>query len=279
MERTKTYRQTAIEALLHIYQEQEAAGIVNLLIESRIGKASLREDKMLTPEEHAVLEADKQRLLHAEPVQYVLGKTWFYDLVLEVGPGVLIPRPETEELAAWILEDWKGRSPGIVDIGTGSGAIALMLSKHLHNADVWAADVSEDALRIASVNANKNGLDIRFMLLDILNPHSWSQLPEVDVVVSNPPYIPQSEKGSMHNNVKLWEPEIALFVPDEDPLVFYKAIIHASDSCLKEGGAVYLETHENYHGKLADWAASEGWTKIESRHDMQGKHRMLKLQK
>lgn len=279
MEKTKTYRQAAIEALQTIYPEQEAAGIVNLLIESRIGKASLRENRVLTSEERTALDADLQRLLRAEPVQYVLGRTWFYDLVLEVSPGVLIPRPETEELAAWILEDWKGLSPEIVDIGTGSGAIALMLSKHLHNANVWAADVSEDALRIAKVNARKNGLDIRFMHLDILDPHAWERLPVVDVLVSNPPYIPQSEKEGMHHNVKLWEPEMALFVPDDDPLLFYKAIIHASAACLKEGGAVYLETHENYHGELADWAVGAGWTNIESRHDMQGKHRMLKLQK
>jgi len=212
-----------------------------------------------------------------KPVQYMMGTTQFYGLQLKVNEDVLIPRPETEELVHWILSDYSGTSfLRILDIGTGSGNIALALAKNLVSADVWATDNSAPALHLAKENARENGLMVHFVFSDILHAGSYSLPGQFDVIVSNPPYIPESEKNSLPRNVADFEPQQALFVPDDDPLIFYRKIISFAQIKLKQGGAVYVETHENFACEVADLFRKEGFLTAEIREDINEKNRMVK---
>jgi release factor glutamine methyltransferase len=187
-------------------------------------------------------------------VQYVLNEAWFTGLKLYVDENVLIPRPETEELADMAIKDVlknNNQSIAILDIGTGSGCIAIGLKKNLPGATVYAVDVSEGALEVARKNANENSAAIHFILSDILDEKKWIHLPGVDVIISNPPYIPVNQMEEMSNNVIKHEPHLALFVPDENPLVFYKSIAGLAEKKLLPGGKIFVEVHENSAGKVA----------------------------
>lgn len=212
-----------------------------------------------------------------KPVQYMIGTTQFYGLQLKVNEDVLIPRPETEELVHWILSDYSRTNfLRILDIGTGSGNIALALAKNLASADVWATDNSAPALHLAKENALKNGLMVHFVFSDILHAGSYSLPGQYDIIVSNPPYIPESEKNSLPRNVSDFEPHQALFVPDHDPLIFYRKILSFAQIKLKQGGAVYVETHENFAHQVADLFRKEGFFNAEVRKDINEKNRMVK---
>lgn len=226
-------------------------------------------------EEQPLFEALAQ-LKREYPIQYILGEAPFMGLVFRVNEQVLIPRPETEELVRWILDDLPSMadSPAILDIGTGSGCIAISLAKYWPAAKVTALDVSIAALETAKENARLNSVGISCIHADILadfDPGSrW------DIIVSNPPYVRESEKASMRNNVKKYEPSSALFVPDESPLVFYEHIARLASANLKAGGALYLEINQYLATETVNLLQSHNFFEIELRKDMFGNDRMLK---
>ncbi|HSO86797.1 MAG TPA: peptide chain release factor N(5)-glutamine methyltransferase [Draconibacterium sp.] len=214
------------------------------------------------------------RLKNFEPIQYILGETEFYGLKLIVNPAVLIPRPETEELVQWITNSKLPGESAILDIGTGSGCIALAIKNQLKNSDVFGIDISEKAVDVARQNAIKNNLDVGFFQADILK---WEEFEwkNYDVIVSNPPYIRESEKVQMNSNVLDYEPENALFVSDLDPLVFYRSIAAFAKKYLAKNGILYFEINENLGLEMKEMLVDFGFKDIEIRKDINGKNRMI----
>ena len=216
------------------------------------------------------------------PIQYIIGKSTFYGLELNVNPDVLIPRPETEELVQHIIYsifNIQYSITKILDLATGSGAIAIALAKNIKNATVWATDVSEKTLKTAKKNAAENDVEITFLHHDILQDDIAFLPDNVDIIVSNPPYIPQSEQKYLHKNVVDYEPKIALFVPDENPLIFYNAIAQIAKKILREGGSLYFETHEKFHAELSAMLAEMDFKEIELWNDINGKPRFISCKK
>lgn len=228
----------------------------------------------MTAEKTAELNKIFGRLMKGEPVQYVLGRAEFCGRWFSVRPGVLIPRPETEELCAWITADSKASaSPKVLDIGTGSGCIAITLQLDMPESKVTAWDISADALDVAHENAQQLGANVNFVKLDALNAKPEG---EWDVIVSNPPYICEKEKKDMAVNVLEHEPHTALFVPDADPLLFYRAITRLAVQTLNKGGRLYFEINPIYADDTCRMMRAEGMTAVELRSDMYGKQRMAK---
>ncbi len=228
----------------------------------------------MTAEKAAELNKIFGRLMEGEPVQYVLGRAEFSGRWFNVRPGVLIPRPETEELCAWITADSKASaSPKVLDIGTGSGCIAITLQLDMPESKVTAWDISADALDVARENAQQLGANVNFVKLDALNAKPEG---EWDVIVSNPPYICEKEKKDMAVNVLEHEPHTALFVPDADPLLFYRAITRLAVQTLSKGGRLYFEINPIYADDTCRMMRAEGMTEVELRSDMYGKQRMAK---
>lgn len=228
----------------------------------------------MTAEKTAELNKIFGRLMEGEPVQYVLGRAEFCGRWFSVRPGVLIPRPETEELCAWITADSKASaSPKVLDIGTGSGCIAITLQLDMPESKVTAWDISADALDVARENAQRLGANVNFVKLDALNAKPED---EWDVIVSNPPYICEKEKKDMAVNVLEHEPHTALFVPDADPLLFYRAITRLAVQTLNKGGRLYFEINPIYADDTCRMMRAEGMTAVELRSDMYGKQRMAK---
>lgn len=228
----------------------------------------------MTAEKAAELNKIFGRLMEGEPVQYVLGRAEFCGRWFDVRPGVLIPRPETEELCAWITADSKASgSPKVLDIGTGSGCIAITLQLDMPESKVTAWDISADALDVARENAQQLGANVNFVKLDALNAKPEG---EWDVIVSNPPYICEKEKKDMAVNVLEHEPHTALFVPDADPLLFYRAITRLAVQTLSKGGRLYFEINPIYADDTCHMMRAEGMTAVELRSDMYGKQRMAK---
>lgn len=228
----------------------------------------------MTAEKTAELNKIFGRLMEGEPVQYVLGRAEFSGRWFNVRPGVLIPRPETEELCAWITADSKASaSPKVLDIGTGSGCIAITLQLDMPESNVTAWDISADALDVAHENAKQLGANVNFVKLDALNAKPEG---EWDVIVSNPPYICEKEKKDMAVNVLEHEPHTALFVPDADPLLFYRAITRLAVQTLSKGGRLYFEINPIYADDTCHMMRAEGMTAVELRSDMYGKQRMAK---
>ena len=227
--------------------------------------------------------SDLAALAKGCPTQYITGKTTFYNVELEVNPDVLIPRPETEELVELIkVQSSKFKVQGyytILDLCTGSGAIAIALAKNIKNAEVWATDNSKNALQTAKKNAVINQVKINFLLHDILKDDISIFPDNVDIIISNPPYIPQSEQKFLHKNVVNYEPPSALFVPDENPLVFYHAIAQIAKIILCVGGLLFVETHEKFHSELAAMFAEFGFHDIKCGNDINGKPRFVSCKK
>jgi release factor glutamine methyltransferase len=283
------------QQLRTVYDEREATNIAAMAMERITGANRLerikKQDEPLDVYQLHHLTEIEQRLLRHEPVQYVLGEAWFYNLKLYVDKHVLIPRPETEELVHWIINDIKAKGLNvfergateadvttqlkILDIGTGSGCIALALKHQMPKAEVWGCDVSEEALNVARRNGSELDIRVDFQGVDILDEAQQRLLPTVDIIVSNPPYIPLKDKETMHANVLEHEPHLALFVPDNDALKFYKAIAHFAKKRLYENGALYFEIHEDLGDSVVALFESEGY-QTELRKDMQGKYRMVK---
>lgn len=268
--------------LQSVYTEGEASAILFLVLEKRFGLS--RTDVLvgrldsLTSEDCDLLENIVCRLEQGEPVQYVLGEADFDGMTLGVGPGVLIPRPETEELVEWIAEDFKGaKNLRILDVGTGSGCIALALKRRFPDAEVRAWDISDEALRIASANAGRLGLDVVFERRDAL----FTEVPEADfatydVIVSNPPYICEKERADMDNNVLSHEPSTALFVPDSEPLLFYRTISEISLKMLRKGASLYFEINREYGRETQEMMSGMGYGAVELRKDFMENDRMVK---
>ena len=208
------------------------------------------------------------------PVQYVVGETWFFDLKISLEAGVLIPRPETEELVDWIINSEK-KEISILDIGTGSGCIPLALKNNILESHVSGCDISEKAIEIAMKNAKDLNIDVDFFSLDILNDTKWSGR-KLDVIVSNPPYIPVKEKLKMSSNVLDYEPSLALFVPNNNPLLFYIKIAEFSVLYLKSKGSLYFEIHEEFGYETLNMLKNKGFSNLEMKQDLQGKNRMIR---
>lgn len=271
-----------VTSLQTIYDTTEAKAIaqniflhyLNLTNTDRI----INQQLALSNNQLLVLKEVEAELLKGKPLQYLLGEAVFCGLRFKVNEHVLIPRPETEELVEWIKTDWqltKEKSINLIDIGTGSGCIAISLQKQLPKFIVTAIDISETALQVAKENAQINGVAIDLKQIDFLNTTTKDLLPSFDIIVSNPPYIALSEKSSMHKNVLDFEPHTALFVEDENPFIFYEAIEKFAQSHLRQEGAIYMEINEAFGNATAEMFDKKGW-KTTLKNDMFGKHRMLK---
>ena len=273
--------QQLIIQLYELYDQREAANIADLVMEKVTGWDKINR---ILNKQLPLSEPMKQQwhefsaaLMKGVPVQYVLGETWFRGLKFVVSEAVLIPRPETEELVEWVVKDAaveKKNHLHVLDIGTGSGCIAISIKNELPTAEVTGCDISEDALSIAKENAELNDTPIRLMKANILNDSDQSTFNGIDIIVSNPPYIPVSESGLIPKHVKDFEPAIALFVMD-DPLVFYKAIADFGMKGLNPGGKVYVEVHELYGKDVMELFVTKGYQECVIRKDMQGKERMV----
>ncbi|MCC8133140.1 MAG: peptide chain release factor N(5)-glutamine methyltransferase [Tannerellaceae bacterium] len=267
------------------FPEGEIRSLVRLILEHVTGlprhQILLNKDKKLSGKEKDQIQEIISRLKQSEPIQYILGKTEFCGITFEVNPAVLIPRPETEELVEQIIRDWQGKQPTIADIGTGSGCIAISLAKFLPDARIYALDISGEAIRTARENACRNEVTLHFAHSDILNTEqSERDLPEnLDALVSNPPYVLVKEKKQMEKNVLDFEPHLALFVSDEDPLLFYRAIARTGQHKLREKGTLYLEINGMYGEETVRLLADYGYKKIELKKDLSGKDRIIKASK
>ena len=260
------------------YPQREAEQLMRILLEDLFGidwnqqlmNPNLRIDEF----QYYQLGEDVKRLLSGEPVQYVTGIARFNDLVLKVSPAVLIPRPETEELVQRISTSMpKENTMRVWDIGTGSGCIAIALAKHFENAEVYAFDVSEAALEVARENAERNNAKVHFICDDVLHPKSEIFTQPVDLVVSNPPYVCDSERTAMEANVLDWEPETALFVPDDDPLRFYRQILALAKKQLNHGGQVWFEINERMGEEMLSLCRETGFDCTEIMLDFNGRPR------
>ena len=270
------------DALRENYPDTEALALAKMLLVEVFGFSTLElyggKDKEISGKHRDVLDEMIRRLKKNEPIQYIIGIETFGGLTFEVNQNVLIPRPETRELVEWIAEDCQLEDPcKILDIGTGSGCIAISLAKLLEQAEVEAWDVSEGALQVARRNAERNQVDVLFRKMDVLGDVPEGML--YDVIVSNPPYIAEKEKSQMEHNVLDWEPSIALFVPDEDPLLFYRRIAQLGGSMLKKGGSLYYEINQAYGQETMEMLASMGYQSIELRKDAWGNDRMVKAKR
>ena len=274
MQRKEYFDQTC-RGLSAVYPPEEARAMAFVLFEEYLRLK--REDIFLDPdagiEPSESLSIALEQLQNHRPLQYVLGQTEFCGLTFRVNENVLIPRPETEELVRWITDDWKDRSPRILDIGTGSGAIAVSLAKNGADARVSAVDISLGALEVARENARLNDVTVDFSLIDILIDTPPGKF---DIIVSNPPYVRDSERTQMRANVLEHEPGTALFVPDSDPLRFYRRIAELGREILTAGGALYFEINEAFGLQTTDLLTESGYTDIEIRRDIFSKDRMAK---
>jgi release factor glutamine methyltransferase len=269
------------QQLLQHFDERETPVITAMLMEALTGLTRsarlVAGDRALTSEEENKLIVYSEKIASATPVQYILNESWFMGHRFFVNSSVLIPRPETEELVRWIIDDRQQKdSINIIDIGTGSGCIPISLKLAIQNAHVHACDISADALAIASRNASQLGADVHFIEADILK---WQEarFGIYDVIVSNPPYIPRSESSLMHDNVVQHEPALALFVPNEDALVFYRAIIAMADAHLTNQGCIYFEVHEARAREVR--ALFNDQFEVVIKKDLQAKDRMIRAQK
>ncbi|KAA5536412.1 peptide chain release factor N(5)-glutamine methyltransferase [Taibaiella lutea] len=269
------------ERLQTIYDVSEAENITVWVLESLTGFTRLIQKmnakQELTDLQQAELEGYINELLQHRPVQYVLGECYFMDMKLFVDENVLVPRPETEELVDWIIKYCQSQNitePAILDIGTGSGCIALALKKHIPESKVTAIDIAEGALNIAKKNANDTGLEIDWRQNDILDKATWGLLPEFDVIVSNPPYITLQEKETILPNVLQYEPHQALFVTNNDAQQFYKAIEGFAQEKMHQSGVLFMELHRDFAKETQSFYNSRNWHTT-LRKDMQENDRML----
>ena len=275
IEKLKIYFAQNLEGL---YPSEEIESFFFLLVEKYLHLSKV--DTVLKKKDEVSEEIKGQfneaanRLQHFEPIQYILGETEFYGLFFKVTPATLIPRPETEELVDWIIANCNKNHKALLDIGTGSGCIAITLSKNLPAVQVSAFDISEEALKIASENAVYNKVEVIFSKVDILNT---SLLPQkYDVIVSNPPYVRNSEKEKMHKNVLDFEPASALFVEDDNPLLFYSKITKLAKNYLNPKGFLFFEINEYLSEDVIQLLERESFSEIELKKDFFGKDRMIK---
>lgn len=291
----KVYKSTFIQELSSLYDEKEIESFFYIILEQFHNKKRI--DLALNPE----MEMDALQLLRWEtvlselkkekPIQYILGETEFYGLRFLVNENTLIPRPETEELVEWILEitnyELEITNLKIVDIGTGSGCIAISLAKNLQNAEVSAIDISEKALATANKNAEINGVNVNFINVDILNVTDLSELPSsnfhlptpIDIIVSNPPYVRNLEKAEIKPNVLEFEPHLALFVDDNDALLFYRKVAQLAQKNLSENGKLFFEINQYLGKETVELLENLGFRNVELKKDIYGNDRMISCEK
>ncbi|WP_339701475.1 peptide chain release factor N(5)-glutamine methyltransferase [uncultured Marixanthomonas sp.] len=280
----KELKHNFTETLSEVYPSEEIQSFFSILSEKYLNLArvqiTLEADKEIDSTILKSFEKALERLKKQEPIQYIVGDTEFYGLTFNVNKNTLIPRPETEELVEWIIEDSvseKRSNYSILDIGSGSGCIAISLAKNLTSATVSALDYSFEALKTAEENAKLNDVRVQFFQEDILKTGTLPQ--QYDVIVSNPPYVRELEKLEMQSNVLDHEPASALFVSNSDPLLFYRTIARLSLRYLKPNGKLYFEINEYLSKELIDSLKQEGYPNIELRKDFRGKDRMLLCRK
>lgn len=274
------YKKKFLDQLKNEYPPEEAGSFFNILAKYFFGweriNLALDPSKEINDREVQIMDMALSRLLSHEPIQYIIGETEFFGNRFKVNSYVLIPRPETEDLVQWISDDLitsEKKSVSILDIGTGSGCIAISLAKIFPDAAVWAMDVSEEALKVAVENSALNGTNVNFILEDVLQLGS---LPEkFDIIVSNPPYVRELEKEQMHRNVLEHEPELALYVKDNDPLIFYKKITKLAEEGLNPGGRLYFEINQYLGEQTLEIVKNSGFA-TELRKDIFGNNRMIR---
>lgn len=275
----KDLRANFIDSLSGIYDLEEILSFFYILSEDILNlkrvDVAMRLDQDISVNQIEIFDKIKQRLEKQEPIQYILGQSDFYGMSFKVSPNVLIPRPETEELVDWIIKDQsKKASLTILDIGTGSGCIAVSLAKNLPKSKVYAIDVSEQALEIAKENAKNNKVEVTFIKEDILKVESLFQ--KFDIIVSNPPYVREIEKQEMKPNVLHNEPSLALFVSDKNPLLFYEKIAILANEKLNNDGMLYFEINQYLSFETKKRIEEIGFTSVEVREDIYGNKRMIR---
>ena len=266
-----------VDELQPVLGTGEASSVARLVLEDLFGARRGSRPRQLTQDEQILAWTTINRLKAGEPVQYVTGIADFYGLQLNVSPAVLIPRPETEELVEWILEEQSADTGlAVLDVGTGSGCIALALKSRRPGWSVSGVDVSEEALTVARSNGERLGVGVDFHPADARQPDFAPASSSYDVLVSNPPYIPPSERDRMGTSTLAHEPDLALFVAEADPLLFYRSIAEAGLKSLGEGGALYFETNEFNNERVVELLQDLGYLGVEARRDLQGKWRMVR---
>jgi release factor glutamine methyltransferase len=277
-----TYReaeQRLASDLQLIYSNRESGQLASWVMEKITGLQRvdrlLQKNHPLTAEQKEHWVAINARMLQHEPIQYVLNEAPFMGLLLEVNQHTLIPRPETEELVSWVLDDHPEKNLRVLDAGTGSGCIAMALKQQQLSWEITAGDLSLEALQVAAKNAARYQFHIHFAEMDMLNPQDPGWGGKYQVIVSNPPYIPYKDKASMEAHVTAYEPTTALFVPDENPLLFYKALVGAAPLHLEKGGWLYIEINEDLGDATLQLFQNVEW-QAELRKDFQGNNRMIR---
>ncbi len=268
------------QSLSPLYSEEEIESITKLIFEKALGLSRLQvylnQHETISATNLTQIKEIISRLSCFEPIQYILGETEFYGSKFIVNQAVLIPRPETEELVEWIVRDYKNLKPQILDIGTGSGCIPVSLLKNLPNSSSDGWDISMEALDVAKMNASLNQAHIGFFYADVLNSVFPEHQKRYDIIVSNPPYVTQSEQSQMFKNVIDYEPGLALFVPDNNPLIFYRNIADIAISLLKSDGKLYFEINEMFGNEVVELLKSKGFSNVILKKDINGKDRMVK---
>ncbi len=277
----KDLRRDFIKSLSELYEPDEVLSFFYILtekfLEMRRVDVALSLNNAISSDQLSKFMNAENRLKNQDPIQYIVEETEFYGLPFKVNQHVLIPRPETEELVDWVIKDFNsntsGRKPKILDIGTGSGCIAISLAKNIPEADVYAIDISEEALKIAKANAARNNIDISLIQADILHTDT---LGNFDVIVSNPPYVRELEKVEIKPNVLENEPHLALFVSDTDPLIFYKKITALSKKSLNEGGLLYFEINQYLGNETKKMIEEQRFEPVTLRKDLYTNDRMIR---
>ena len=283
----RTFYNKLNHSLSDLYPKSEIRIFGNLILKKitdlSLARILADKDMVLSPEQSEEADQIIERLTNYEPIHYVLGETEFFNLKFKVNPDVLIPRPETEELVEWVSDDLKfvesssdsaEQNVKILDIGTGCGCIPVALKKHHPKAQIFAMDVSAEALVVAKENGALNQTDVGFFQDDILNPKADER--KWNIIVSNPPYIPLDEKVDIDKQVKSYEPHVALFSPTEEPLLFYHSIAKYALQHLEPDGKIYLETHKNLSRDVAMLLGEYGFKDVIIRTDMSGNERMVR---
>jgi release factor glutamine methyltransferase len=271
-----------ITSLSERYDEREAASVSSLVMERLTGMPKglrlLHKTDSFNPRQLEQFQQWLKELIACRPVQYVLNEAWFGSMPFYVDENVLVPRPETEELVDWFLEENADGKSGltVLDIGTGSGCIPVYIKKRRKDFRISALDISEKALEIAKMNSRKHNVDIDFYLCDITDPLQRKKINLTDLIISNPPYIPEKQKEFLDKHVKDFEPDIALFVPDDEPILFYKIIGDLAKQKLRPGGSIFLEIHHDYAKEVMDWYKQNGFD-VTLKRDLSGNNRMIKV--
>lgn len=266
--------------LKNVYSNSEIQQILFLIYESVLNFTKIQvltnQEMLISEEKCDIITSIKERLFANEPIQYILEEADFFGLKFKVNTSVLIPRQETEELVQWIIDESNSNELRVLDMGTGSGCIAISLSKNMINAEVYAVDVSKKALSVANKNSTLNNVSVNFNKFNILSDN-YNALPKnIDILVSNPPYVKKSEKALMNSNVLDYEPDIALFVDDDNPIIFYQRIAGIGKKILNNEGLLFFEINESLGDEVKSMLEKMQYSKVEIRKDIDGKNRMVR---